>query len=145
MKKTGQIFVVAALVFVAAFAGCRKEESEEMIDVITSKTWKFGLTDLNKQTNPSGNNAYYAVLECEQDDTFTFKTDGTVLRAYGAKKCTGNDAANQTFSYSYNKATKELVMDGVKYTVVEENKTQFKYVQTMPNVSGVSNQIYLLQ
>ncbi|WAC40092.1 hypothetical protein [Pedobacter sp. SL55] len=144
MKKIGQIFVVATLIIVASFIGCKKDENEEIIDVITSKTWKFGLTDLNTHTNPSGSNTYYAVLECEQDDTFTFKADGTLVRNFSTKKCEGDVGASKTVNYSYNKEIKELTIDGVKYSVVEENRSQLKYILTTPATSGVSNKIYLL-
>jgi hypothetical protein len=145
MKKIGQIFLFTALVLFTTFLGCKKDESEDMIDILTSKNWKFGLVDKNAATNPSGDNLYYAVLECEQDDTFTFRTDGTMLRAYGSKKCTGNDAVNKIVPYSFNKETRELSIDGVKYTVAEENKTQFKYFLVTPGTTGVNNTIYLLQ
>jgi len=145
MKKTGAFFAFATLILFTAFIGCKKDESEEMIDILTSKNWKFGMVDKNAATNPAGTNIYFAVPECEQDDIFTFRTDGTVLRAYGTKKCAGNDATNKTVNYSFDKQTRELTIDGVKYTVAEENKTQFKYFQVTPGTTGVNNTIYLLQ
>lgn len=144
MKKISQFLVFTALLVFTAFVGCKKDESEEMIDILTSKTWRFGLKDLNTSTNPPGNNVLFAVTECEQDDTFTFRADGKMLRAYGAKKCDGNTAANKTVDYIFNKETKELTIDGVKYAVVEENKTQFKYYRVVPNATGSNNTIYLL-
>ena len=134
----------AVLLVFTAFVGCKKDESEEIIDVLTSKTWRYGLKDLNASTNPSGNNVLFAVPECEQDDTFTFRADGKMVRAYGSKKCDGNTATNKTVDYTFNKQTKELTIDGVKYTVVEENRTQFKYYQVVPNATGSNNIIYLL-
>lgn len=144
MKKIGQISAFALITFLTIFLSCKKDENEEIIDVLTSKTWKFGLKDLNVSTNPSGNNALYAVLECEQDDTFTFRADGKMVRAYGSKKCDGNTATNKTVDYTFNKQTKELTIDGLKYAVVEENKTQFKYYVVVPNATGSNNMIYLL-
>ena len=145
MKKIGRFFAAAVLIVFTTFTACKKDENEEIIDIITSKTWKLGLTDLNTRTNPSGNNTYYAVLECEQDDTFTFKTDGTMVRTFGSKKCDGDTGTSKTINYSYNKETKELTIDGIKYTVAEENRSQLKYTLTTPATSGVSNKIYLLQ
>lgn len=145
MKKQSRVLAFSVLfLFVLVFA-CKKDENEEIIDIITSKAWKFGKTDLNTHTNPSGNNSYYAVLECEQDDTFTFKADGTMVRTFGAKKCDGDVGTSKTVNYSYNKESKELIIDDVKYTVAEENKSQLKYVLVTPATSGVSNKIYLLQ
>lgn len=146
MKKQNQILAITFLSFFVLMFSCKKDESEEMIDILTSKTWKYGLEDINTLTNPSGsNNVYFAAPKCEQDDTFTFKTDGTVLRSYGNTKCDGNTATSKTVNYSFNKTTKELVIDGVKYTVTEENKTQFKFYAVVPNASGFNNVIYLLQ
>ena len=145
MKKQSKVLALSVLFLFALVSSCKKDENEEMIDIITSKAWKFGLTDLNTHTNPSGDNTYYAVLECEKDDTFTFKTDGTVVRVFGAKKCDGDTGTSKTLNYSFNKETKELAIDGVKYTVVEENKSQLKYVLVTPQASGVGNKIYLLQ
>lgn len=145
MKKQSRVLALSVLFLFVLVLACKKDENEEMIDIITSKAWKFGLTDLNTHTNPSGNNAYYAVLECEKDDTFTFKADGTVVRVFGAKKCDDDTGTSKTLNYSFNKETKELVIDGVKFTVVEENKSQFKYVLVTTATSGASNRIYLLQ
>ncbi len=145
MKKTGALLAFATLILFTAFIGCKKDESEEVIDIITSKTWKFGLVDLNTSTNPGGANSYFPVPECEQDDTFTFKENGTMVRTFGSKKCDGSTETNETVNYSFNKETKELTIKGLKYTVVEENKTQFKYYIVVPNTTGFNNQIYLLQ
>ncbi|MNJ92880.1 hypothetical protein D3C87_105540 [compost metagenome] len=145
MKKISQLFVFTILMVVTVFLACKKDENEELIEIITSKAWRFGLTDLNTRTNPSGTVTYFAVPECEQDDTFTFKTDGTMVRTFGAKKCEGNTATSKTVNYSFNKETKELIIDGIKYSVAEENKSQFKYVLTVPEATGFSNRIYLLQ
>ncbi|SOD14541.1 hypothetical protein [Pedobacter xixiisoli] len=145
MKKQSQVLVLSVLLlFTLAFA-CKKDENEEVIDIITSKSWKFGLTDLNTHTNPAGNNSYYAVLECEKDDTFTFKADGTMVRTFGAKKCDESKETSKIVNYSFNKDTRELTIDGVKYSVAEENKSQLKYILTTSGTTGVSNKIYLLQ
>jgi hypothetical protein len=137
---------LATLTLIMFVFACKKDESEEIIDVLTSKTWRLGLKDLNTTTNPGGTaNTYYAVPECEQDDTFLFKTDGTLVINYGTKKCEGNAATTKTVNYNFNKQTKEITIDGQKFNVAEENKTQFKYVKVIPGTSGVSNVIYLLQ
>lgn len=136
---------IATLSLLFFLFACKKEESEEIIDVLTSKTWRLALKDLNTATNPNGTNAYYAVPECEQDDTFLFKADGTLLINHGTKKCNGNTAATKTVNYAFNQQTKELTIDGQKFNVVEENKTQLKYIKVVPGTSGTSNVIYLLQ
>lgn len=141
MKRTTQILALSVFLLFTLLFSCKKEEHEQMIDVLTSKTWKFGMKDLNASTNPSGTNFYFAVPECEQDDTFLFREDGTMIRNYGPKKCDGETTANKTVPFSFNKQTKELIIDGVKYKVVEENKTQFKYV--LVTITGTA--IYLLQ
>lgn len=145
MKKTRQILVFATLLVFTTFLSCKKDENEETINIITSKAWKFGLTDLNKHTNPSGTPNYYPVLECEKDDTFTFKTDGTMVRTFGAKKCGDSKETSKTVNYSFDKDTRALTIDGVKYSVLEENKSQLKYVLATATTMGVSNEIYLLQ
>ena len=145
MRKQSRVLFLSVLFLFVLVLSCKKDESEEMIDVLTSKNWKFGLADLNVSTNPSGANAYYAVLECEQDDVFTFRADGTMFRAYGSKKCNGSTDINKTVAYSFNKQTRELTIDGTKYTVLEENKSQFKYAITVPGTTGNSQLIFLLQ
>ncbi|WP_461787730.1 hypothetical protein [Pedobacter sp.] len=135
----------AALALILFVFACKKDESEEIIDVLTSKTWKFGLKDLNTATNPSGTSSYYAVPECEQDDTFLFKSDGSLVITYGTKKCDGNTTTTKTVNYTFNKQAREITIDGQKFSVTEENKTQFKYIKVVPGTSGTSNVIYLLQ
>lgn len=145
MKKHSRVLALSVLlVFALAFA-CKKDENEATIDIITSKAWKLGLKDLNPSTNPPAPYTYHAVDSCRFDDTFVFKTDGKLLVTFGSKKCSLDSGNNKTFDYSFNKETKELVISGVKYTVVEENKTQFKYVQVVPATSGTSKMVYLLQ
>jgi hypothetical protein len=137
-----KIFVFCLLLS-ALFLGCKKEESEQMINVITSKTWKYasGDQDKNKTTNPSGEIAYYEIKECEQDNTFQFREDGTLVITLGTKKCDDTEKNTKTLAYSFNSQSKELIIDNVKYTVVEENKTQFKYVLS----NSSAKVIYILQ
>jgi len=145
MKKQSQFLALSVLLLFALAFACKKDENEEMIDIITSKAWKLGTKDLNSATNPPAPYTYKAVDSCQFDDTFVFKTDGKLLVSFGSKKCSSDAGNNKTVPYSFNKETKELIIDGVKFTVVEENKTQFKYVQVVPSSSGTNSIIHLLQ
>lgn len=145
MKKQSQFLALSVLLLLALAFACKKDENEEMIDVITSKAWKLGTKDLNSSTNPQAPYTYQAVDSCRFDDTYLFRADGKLLVTFGSKKCSLDSGNNKTLPYSFNKATKELVINDVKYTVIEENKTQFKYVQVVPSTSGTNSIIHLLQ
>lgn len=135
--------VIMALI-VLMLSSCKKN-SESAPNLLTSKTWKFSLTDKNPATNPSGANAYYAVQNCEKDDTFKFGSDGKLEWFRNKDQCGINETPVVTRTYTYNHKTKELLIDGDKFILAEESKSQIKYYKPIARTNGFDNLIFLLQ
>lgn len=131
-------------VFMLAFANCKKN-ADQPATWLTSKIWKRALIDKDPSTNPQGANIYYAVQNCEKDDTFKFGTDGNLAINRGAQKCELNEQQNETQTYSVDRAKKELIINGVKFTLTEETTEQIKYYATVPFATGYQQLIFLLQ
>lgn len=129
------------VLFTFVFLSCKKNEDNASVS-LTSKTWKRTLVDKNTATNPSGSVMYYARQDCEKDDTFKFGEDAKLIINKGSSKCDASEAQTVTENYSFNATTKELVINGDKFTLAEISKTQLKYYTPLPPVSG--NAQYLL-
>ncbi|OWP63370.1 hypothetical protein CDA63_09185 [Hymenobacter amundsenii] len=141
--KTPLLLLAASTLLV--FAGCEKTTSApQSQEVLLTKTWKRGMQDKNTSTNPA-NVIFYPVQSCEQDDTFRFRADGTVLIDRGAIKCSQGESQTVTQAYSINRITNELTLDGQKFKLLEETGQQVKYAAQLSPGTGYSYQIFLLQ
>ena len=127
-----------------ALSSCTRENDDQK-NILMSKTWKRAKADLNPATNPRGPILYYAVQNCETDDTFIFNEDGTLTINRNNDKCSQNEVQNESQSYSLNRQSKVLIIDGTTYTLAEESNQQIKYYAVVPATNGFQYLIFLLQ
>ncbi len=137
------IFIGILLVLVA-FAGCKKDEQDPP-QILTSKIWERGLIDKNPSTNPEGDVIYYAVRDCEKDNTFKFDTKGELIINKNDEKCKPNEPQIEIENYSINRAEKQLIINGIEYTLAEESENQIKYYSAISTETGYEYLIFLLQ
>ena len=126
------------------FTNCKKD-SESPANILLSKTWKRGLVDKNPATNPPGPIIYYAVRNCEKDDSFKFGSENKLTWHRNIDKCDQNESPTETQTYSLNRTTNELFINGTKFTLAEESKSQIKYFALIPTTTGFQYLVYLLQ
>ena len=131
------------LLIVLTLSNCKKD-SESAPNLLTSKTWKYGVIDKNPSTNPPGKNAYYAVHDCQMDHTFKFGSDGKLEQFLNNDDC-GVNKTVITKTYTYNSKKKELWINEDKFTIAEESNSQIKYYIPITRTNGVENLIFLLQ
>lgn len=148
------LVLCAALAGAILLTGCKNDKKEDVkpTDILLSKTWRRGLVDRNPATNPSITSypsatiGYPVVHTCEQDDTYQFRSDGTLLISHNSDQCAPTEPATQTKTYSIDRVAKTLVIDNVSYTLVEESSNQVKYYTNFPNGSSLNNYlVFLLQ
>jgi hypothetical protein len=139
-NRTGLFFCLLPVIFLS----CKKENKDDL-EILTSKTWKYGLTDHNMATNPPGVILYHAVQTCEQDDRLVFKPDGRLIINRGYVQCNSSEKAIDTVSYSYDKFNKKLTVDGVVYIIAGESTSQIKYYIATPSASGYNWIVFLLE
>lgn len=133
-----------ALAFaILLFVSCKKDTVN--LDILTSKTWRPTLVDKNTSSNPQGNNLYYALLNCEKDDIYKFQPDGKLVVNHGSNECNDAETTIETLNYSYNRTTKELMINGVKYIVAEETSSQLKYYTATSSMTTSNNLIFLFE
>ncbi|MBD1397171.1 hypothetical protein H9Q13_08350 [Pontibacter sp. JH31] len=144
MKKQ-KLTLLSVLLFILIFSSCAKEDENGPASILLSKEWKRGMVDKNPATNPAGRILYYAVQNCQKDDTFRFGANKALTINQGANKCVNNEPATTTVSYTYNETNKELIIDSFKYTLAEESKAQIKYYAPMSSQTGYDYIVYLLE
>jgi hypothetical protein len=135
--------VCLILILFTTISSC-KEDNTAFVS-ITSKVWAPALTDKNSSSNPSGQILYYAVLDCEKDDSYRFGTDGKLTINRGTNKCNNAELSTEIVNYTYNSSTKELIIKGIKYTVADESAVQLKYYTAIPNATGIQYLIFLFE
>jgi len=133
------------MLFITLFSSCKKEDENEPTNLLTAKTWTPGLIDKNTSTNPSGRIIYNAVLNCQKDDSYRFSSNGTLTINQGTEKCNNNESVAKTVSYTYNQDTKELIIDGIRYTLAEESTSQIKYYTLINPSTGYDYMVFLLE
>jgi hypothetical protein len=136
-------FFLIITFYLVAFSNCKKDD-EGSANTITSKIWKRGIVDLNPSTNPSGEFLYDPVRACDKDDSFKFGTDGNLVINRNTVKCDEAELQNDTLAYTINRTTKELIIDSVKYTLVEESSKQIKYYVRAPSSANFNRYIIIL-
>lgn len=138
-------FLLIIILVIGFLTNCKKDNSSSS-DIITSKVWKKSLSDKNPSTNPPGSNQIlYNGSECEKDDSYTFGNDGRLTINRSPIKCNHNEIQTEVQEYSVNRASKELMINSVKFTLAEESKNQLKYYATIPQATGFAYLIFLLE
>lgn len=134
------------LVLTCCLASCKKDKEEIKdfsLEALTNGGWKAIMSDNNISTNPStGITMYIPVLNCQQDDIYTYNASGELLVDNNKTLCSTDEPAAKQ-SYTIDVANKKLTVNGITYTILELNKTRLKYSRVAPLPSGVTNIIYL--
>jgi len=140
--KIKPLMIITLVIF--SFTNCKKD-SASSLPIISAKTWIRGLNDKNLSTNPAGTITYYPVQNCEKDDTFKFGVDGNLVWNRNKEKCASSESLIETQPYTLNRTTKELTINGLKFTLAEESNNQIKYYTPVPSSTGIQYLIFLLQ
>ncbi|TKB96203.1 hypothetical protein [Pedobacter cryophilus] len=131
------------LILFTTISSCKEDNAASVS--INHKVWAPALIDKNSSSNPSGQILYYAVLDCEKDDSYRFGTDGKLTINRGTNKCNNAELSTEVVNYTYNLSNKELIIKGVKYTVADESAVQLKYYTAIPNATGFQSLIFLFE
>jgi hypothetical protein len=139
-------YIYLMVTFILLVLSCKKKDDPSPVVTITSKSWKWATVDKNSLTNPQqGNVLYYSPNNCERDDSFQFSSNNQLLLNRGLTKCDPNEPPNEAKTYSLNRTTNELIIDGIKYFLVEESPNQLKYYRNIPAGSGFNYLVYILE
>jgi len=149
MKYSSVVFCLILSMFSLVFLSCDNDnEKKDEIGILTSKAWKRGMIDKNPSTNPSymeSKTIYYAVLNCEQDDSFIFSSDGSLVINHGSFLCEEDKNTEEKGTFSYDKTSNKLTINGLEYNVLEITDVQVKYSLNIPSATGYSYLTYMLQ
>ena len=108
MKPIKILFLLVLVLHLgSSFSGCKKDQPITPTDLLIAHAWK-PISD--------NYNGLETLSDCDKDDAFTFKTDGTVERNYGADQCAPPEAT-ESFPWSFSSDEKTLTVDDVPFTV----------------------------
>lgn len=144
MKKL-VLVITNMLLVLFLLSSCAKDDENTPANLLVSKTWKKGVVDKNVNSNPPGRVFYNPWSDCKKDDLITFDSNGKLTVDQGKVKCESKEPLIRTMSYTYDKVTKQLTIDGALFTVAEESKDQIKYYSHLPSHTGYDYMVYLLQ
>lgn len=143
MNTLKALFIFALL---TSFVACKKDKTP--VDILTSKSWSPTRVDKNFGITPGirGVTTIYAsVRDCDQDDSYTFSKNGKLTINYAPNKCKDGDPATLVLDYSYNRDSKELIINGEKFTIGSEKTEQLKYYGPLPKGTGYEYIVYLFE
>ncbi|WP_379083883.1 hypothetical protein [Pedobacter sp. UC225_65] len=123
------------------FIACKKEDKNT--DPLLTKTWKRALKDKNTNTNPKGDILYQPISDCQKDDVYSFNADGTFKIDNGTEKCEPTE--QKTINGTYHTVNKEIIINGMKYTLAEASADQVKYYAPVAIGTGYAYVVFLLQ
>ena len=100
MKSKLTILLLACSLFLTTLPSCQKDKDDDgpksRTELLTSSLWKISSV---KMTIASVE-VPYQMEDCEKDDTFEFKANGTGI-SYDGVKCDPDDPATQEFTWSF--------------------------------------------
>jgi hypothetical protein len=107
MKKL--LLPVTLLSFTVLMLGaCKKSSSKSKTELLTQAGWKINTLGIDANMNGAIDNGESQEQDCEVDNTYTFKTDGTAIVDEGANICGGEQ---QTSSFNWIFKSNETVIN----------------------------------
>lgn len=100
--------VFGSLVLVAF--SCKKSNdtpAQSKTELLTQSAWKINDYGIDANNNGTLEANESAIQDCEKDNTFSFKTDGTGTLDEGQNICSGE---NQTTSYNWSFKSNETIL-----------------------------------
>lgn len=127
------IFLGSLLVIPTLNFSCKKDDNEDTINrhLLTSKTWKWSLTDNNLESNPKDPVLYYPIQDCAKDDVISFSSNGRYTIARGIIQCDPKEEAPYVRDYSIDFPNKTFFINGKEYIFLELTTTQFKFAEAI--------------
>lgn len=154
MRRTICFPLLAALCFVVL--SCAKTDDDGPTDGLAGTRWQVTLTDENPASNPTSMGGsvevlYHPWLECDKDDTFTFK-DGRLSIDQGANVCEGGGNLIATLAgqpFTYDKEAKRLTVgageSSVSLEVYELNGSRLKVGVPIASGTGYNFLLFLFK
>lgn len=133
--KNRYTLLLSILALITLFSSCKKEDSKSKTELLTAGAWKikanYGIVGSTKT------DLMLTMEACEKDNTFTFKTDNTVVYDEGATKCDDDDAQTDNGTWSFTENETKLVIDGESATILSLTGSELK-VSTSYTEDGVT-------
>jgi Lipocalin-like domain len=142
MKKSTSLACLALLV-AASFTSCNKDEDDEVVPVvptktelITAKNWRI-TSFTYKEGNAPVQDVYALYGPCSRDDFYKFNADKTFLFDEGATRCSSSDPQTMTSGWDINADGSILLLLEMKgsttaelYNIQELTDTKLRISQT---------------
>src|SRR5690242_5957307 len=99
MKKL--LLPVTLLAFTVLMLGaCKKSSSKSKTELLTQSGWKINAMGIDANMNGTIDKGESVMDDCQADNVYTFKTDGTGTTDEGANVC-GGEPQTSTFAWSF--------------------------------------------
>lgn len=131
MKKL--LLPVTLLSFTVLMLGaCKKSSSKSKTELLTQSAWKINAMGIDANMNGTIDNGESVMDDCQADNTYTFKTDGSGSTDEGANVCGGEP---QTSSFAWSFKSNETVINadndtfGGDFNISSLTDSEFKAYQ----------------
>lgn len=129
---------------VLLLSACEKEDKQtSRTDLLTNGQWRMTSYTLSPPYDLDGDGTADAdglatFADCDRDDLFIFKKDGTLVLDEGPTKCNPIDPQTENTTWAFVNNETEVVIDGERATIVELTASQFR---VSVNVGGSTGNI----
>lgn len=115
---------VLALLFVCAFAGCSKDDSGNgptRTQILIGGAWRFHDAGIDVDNNNTIDAPIPDLVleDCDLDNTFTFRNDGTGFYDEGATRCDPADPQTAEFGWSFTDNDQKITLTQIDFGGLE--------------------------
>ncbi len=149
MKKKS--WLLLGLIFVFITLSCKKDDPTR-VELLTGKNWKLVGCTIDPAVNVGGTliSDYYAQMsDCDKDDLYNYKENGSMTRDEGGARCNTNDPQTYMGQWAFNSDNTILTITITygansvteSHTIIELSKSssKTKYTQLLDLGSGSIN------
>jgi Lipocalin-like domain len=126
---------------------CKKSSSKSKTEMLTQAGWKINAVGIDANMNGTIDNGESQEQDCQVDNIYTFKTDGTGAVDEGANICSGEQ---QTSTFNWTFKTNETVINADNdnlngdFNISSLTDSEFKAYQDIDMGGGTTMRVLVI-
>ena len=132
---------------VLTLGACKKSSSKSKTEYLTQAGWKINAVGIDANMNGTIDNGESQMEDCQSDNTYTFRTNGTGTADEGTNVC-GGEPQTADFAWSFKSSESVITADNDTFNgdfnISSLNDGEFKAYQDIDLGGGVTMRVLVI-